>query len=751
MSGSRSPHPHHRNQQARCAVAKPVKQAVKVKVLQPRRSSILTPLLSLALLMAMSSTVVLGAWLAVMLIVNPGSVSGLAWLLPEWNRTPLSRYQSIAEIRQEAQSLGLTVGTTIPIAAHVSGDRDELLIPILKSSEEMVELRVYRPHSNNQSQLELIDRLNVTGPQEIFVLAPLSQTPSTSGGTARSLPVSQVSVLNDSGAPGVWLSLRGEWARGSTRTSYGLIVRYDLNQHRLQTLLPWTSPNGEDPKWQQVTGNFTPELVVNQTVGLSPNFKFYQPIATGRPIDPMKLVAIALDPPALQQSRFVNGLRLAQQGLWTPALQLLEAAKQRGDWSTVAQAQLDVVKFHAAITKAQADRDWANPTEAIAANLLDGRWSRSLQLLQSAVASGAELQDLLGNVDRLANRIDTALSLNPAQVDLQALGTLAQFVQHGREPALRWLTTRNRNVATLVANRSIDPRLQAVLDLLNRPLLVADHTSRIVGTAVPIRPQANDWLWPRSPDLPPNQTWYRIRVSDFFDGRSWRRSSADLNLAAIGQAQQLWSALGLTSDSTIQLIRWDANSQPQSIEAVIKATQVQNGQVSLLAAVADPSPVVDAPAVASASPILALTTATVQWITPTQQSLSDLSRQQPAWTELMLPTLQAALPNITLVSTPSESILQGAENLAVQLQELTGNQQLDAIVTLPHRSGRSETRSPTVIFSDQGRLIYSELGQNAGQSLAAIANLGDGKTALLVERNQAYSLQLWSPERDRFE
>ncbi|NJL22064.1 MAG: hypothetical protein HC895_16630, partial [Leptolyngbyaceae cyanobacterium SM1_3_5] len=168
--------------------------------------------------------------------------------------------------------------------------------------------------------------------------------------------------------------------------------------------------------------------------------------------------------------------------------------------------------------------------------------------------------------------------------------------------------------------------------------MVADHASRIVGTAAPIRPQPNDWLWPRSPDLPPNQTWYRIRVSNFFDGRSWRRSSADLNLAAIGQAQQLWSALGLTSDAAIQLIRWDENNQPQSIDAVIKATQIQNGQVFLLAAVAD------VPATASPSPILALTTATVQWVTPTQQSLSDLSRQQPAWTELMLPTLQQALP-----------------------------------------------------------------------------------------------------------
>ncbi|NEQ26148.1 MAG: hypothetical protein F6K28_45305, partial [Microcoleus sp. SIO2G3] len=284
MSGSRSQPPRKPSlrpslkpsgQLTRRPQAKPV----KVQVMQPRRPRVFTPLLSLALLISMGTTVVLGAWLAVMLIVNPGSVSGLAWLLPEWNRTPLSRYQSIDEIRREAKAAGLTVGTLIPIAAHTDRAQDELLVPILAKAE-IVELRVYRPHSSRQSQLELIDHLGVTGPQEIFVLAPLSQTPATSGGTARSLPLTQVSVLSGGSAPGIWLSLRGDWARGSNRTSYGKIVYYDLNQHRLQSLLSWTSPTGTDPKWQQVTGSSAPELVVNETVGLAPSFKFYLPIAS---------------------------------------------------------------------------------------------------------------------------------------------------------------------------------------------------------------------------------------------------------------------------------------------------------------------------------------------------------------------------------------------------------------------------------------------------------------------------------------
>jgi len=738
----------------RSALTKPV----KVQVIRSRRNRFLTPLLTFVLLITMGGTVALGGWVAVMLIVNPGSVSGLAWLLPEWNRTPLSRYQSLAEIRSEAEAAGLTVGTVLPLAAHTDREQDELLIPILATPcdrptcQEIIELRVYRPHPGSRGQLELIERLNIRGPQELFVLAPLTNTPATSGGTARSLPLTQVSIISGATAPGLWLNLRGEWARGSNRTSYGLVVRYDPTQHRLQSLLPWTSPAGADPKWQQVTGSAAPELVVDETIGLAPSFKIYQPIATQQLTAPLRMAAISLDPPALKQVTFVNGLRLAQQGLWTPALQLLKTVQNRGEWSTAAQAQLDVVAFHAAVTKAQADRNWANPHQAIAANLIDGRWARALQLLQSALANGSELTDLLAaDGDRIAARVEAALSINANQSDVQAWGTLVQFVKHGRGPALQWLAQHNRGVATLVSNRSmaiplrrsaIDPSLQAVLDLLNDTLLVADHSSRLVGTASPIaNPQASDWLWPQSPaTLPPNQSWYRIRVSNFFDGQGWRRSASELNLQTIGRAQQLWSSLGLTTDASIQLIRWGADHQPQTIEATIKATQVQDGQITLLAAVTEP-PTVEP----TETTTLALTTATVHWLTPPRQTLSELSQQQPVWAEMMLPTLQQAIPETSLVAS-TETVLQATGDWSVQLFDLTGNQQLDAIVTLPR-----QTRPATVIFSDQGRLIYSELGREAGQSLAAIADLGEGKAALLVERDRGYTLRQWSPSQARFE
>ena len=38
-------------------------------------------------------------------------------------------------------------------------------------------------------------------------------------------------------------------------------------------MLSWTSPNGQLPKWQQVTGGGAKELVIDQTVGLEPHLQ----------------------------------------------------------------------------------------------------------------------------------------------------------------------------------------------------------------------------------------------------------------------------------------------------------------------------------------------------------------------------------------------------------------------------------------------------------------------------------------------
>uniref|UniRef100_A0ACD5H1B4 Uncharacterized protein n=1 Tax=Desertifilum tharense IPPAS B-1220 TaxID=1781255 RepID=A0ACD5H1B4_9CYAN len=73
-------------------------------------------------------------------------------------------------------------------------------------------------------------------------------------------------------------------------------------------------------------------------------------------------------------------------------------------------------------------------------------------------------------------------------------------------------------------------------------------------------------------------------------------------------------------------------------------------------------------------------------------------------------------------------------------------------VTPVNGGGGLIRESRTLIFSDRGELLYSELTRDRDRSLVAIAELGDGGTAgLLVEDAQQYRLQRWSSDRRRFD
>jgi hypothetical protein len=367
---------------------------------------------------------------------------------------------------------------------------------------------------------------------------------------------------------------------------------------------------------------------------------------------------------------------------------------------------------------------------------------------------------LTADADRLWNQVETVLSIDAQQPDVQAWGALILFARRGREAALTWLQQHNASVAALsraslltsAPTVRLDRRLQQVLDVLNNALTVAEHPSRILGTVASLSTiNAADWQrLPSDPSLAlgEQQSWYRIQVSSFHDGEQWQRSPfTRLNLSAIGVAQQFWGLLGLANDPQIQLIVWTADAQPQTIEATIKAVRVRGGTLQLLASGAAPAGISFA---ADRSPRpLAMTTSTIQWIELSQTlTLAELDQQQPQWTAALLPVLWQTAQPASLVSTSSnpEAMLQTVGGWSAKLLDLTGDDRPEAIVTLPNQTTRR-----TLIFSDQGALIYSELGSDMGQAFTAIVDDGNGKPALLVETNQTYSLLHWSTQYRRFE
>jgi hypothetical protein len=792
--------------------------AIKILVSsQPSLRSKLSCLVMVTMLwLTVAGAIAGGGWLAIQLIINPGAVSWLSGIFPQWNDKPLTGQdtpQTLSEIQANAAERGLTLGEAIALTSGTQSASDDLLMPVLARSEQcggigatpapvslassmgcerIVELRVYR-HFGSQwlkPSFLLIDRLAVTGPAEFFVVAPLVLSPKDSQGSSQSLPFTQVSAIpgNPPADGGVWLQLSGEWQRGSVNVVYGQVVRYDLVRSRLDLLLPWTSPAEEVAQWQEVTGGNAAELVVNQTLGLEPGFQVYQ-------VNRGSLEEISLAKPALDSRTYQQGIVLAQNGLWSPALRLLQRVKQRHQgktpgWSASAQAQMDLVALHAQFTQAQAQQDWASPSQQITAKLVDGQWQEALRLLQVALQDGHDMTRLLQDGSgRLWKRVGIALQVNHNQPEVQAWGMLMLTAQRGRAAAIAWLQQQLQQIGAVPTSaNALDSRIQDVLGLLNYVSTspTNSHTSRFIGAVERISTvNPRDWLRPQSDalTLEEEQVWYRVQVSSFHDGQNWRRSPfRNLNLSPIDTAHQLWALLGLAHEPQIQIMAWTAAVQSQSIAATVRGVSFQNGTLQLLLA-GDPLPD------ALSSRPLATTAATFHWLEPTRTlTLAELHQQQPTWTTVVLPVLWQELQQIEqltrVAEVPPETMLQSIGSWSVQFMDVTGNNQPEGImivqpsslsnsltnakestVSLPANASSdtssdasfNETDSAdsrTMIFSDQGDLIYSDAHESE-RSLLGIAELADnrlpGLPVLIVRDSQSYRFRRWSSQHQRFE
>jgi hypothetical protein len=742
-------------------------------------------LLTTGLLCSLAA-VTFGGWVAFQLIINPGSIPWMQWMFPAEVRgsfvaddTP----QTLGSIHTQAKKAGLVLGSPLLL-----GKTGALMIPVSASAcsdgaiapcSAISELRVYRPFPNtaaNSNLYQLVDRLAVPGLEEYFVVAPVATTTLQAGSKQR-LPFTAATQIE--GTPpnaGVWFQVSGTWARGSTRLLYGQVMSYDSRRERLETQLRWTSPAEALPHWQDIIGGGATELVVNQTLGLEPDFQLYRVKSVSSGDRSLQLEAITLTQPALKTRTYEQGLILARSGLWTPALQLLQSIKDRSQgtpakWTATAQAQLDLIRLHADVTKAQAERTWASDSQQITALLIDGRWGAALDRLRKALKDGSDLTNLLQDDSRvIGRRVEAALQINRAQLSVQAWGALCLAVQQGRRAAIAWLQAQQPQAA--VRNQlAPSPQLQAILNLilsLATPEVASSHPSRFIGTVTRLSTiNPNDWtVAPATPSLTlePQQTWYQIQVSRFHDGdRWWRSPFTNLNLPLLGITQELWAVMGLATDNQVQLMTWTPEGLSQTTEATVKAIRFRNGAIQLLAAGDTPT------ATGSSAPSqpLALTANTLQWLDPINTlSLNELVQQQPAWAETLVPTLWQELQRAEQVSRPAttmDDMLAEIGTWPVQLRDVTGNNQPDAIITfqptpqLPISSDALDvsaqtdaTPSRTLILSEQGKLLYSDLVN--GQTMVAIAEIDSISTpTLIIDMGQTYGLRQWSVQTQRFQ
>ncbi|YAF95913.1 MAG: hypothetical protein AB3A66_25855 [Nodularia sp. CChRGM 3473] len=746
----------------------------KLRQNSPKKGWLLSTL-AIALLLSSAGLITAFAWISILFIFNPEQVGWVNKFLPEWVQIPLNnsdRPQSLKQI-QESLSKPQIAGETLPL----DNGEHSFLLPVFQQRpncqsdcQEIVELRVYQRSedlkfsSQSKKYYYLATQLPITGTEE-----------SLSDATSEEyLPLTEIKRFeNGAPSPGVWFYLHGQRQQATSAIAYGRIIYYNPQRTNLQQLLSWKNPNGQLPKWQQVTGGGANELVIDQTVSLEPQLSIYQVQSTKFYLNPIQLEEISLKSPAIQDANYQNALLIARNGLWTPAWEWLQfIQKQRkGVLPATAQAQIDLIHLHSQLTKAQAEKSWASPSQQVLAELIDGRWAKALQVFTASPQNAQEIATLLkADTGRLWNRTVAALRVNPNRQDVQAWAALILAVQQGEGRANSWLKSQPQvRQATLAYVQGLLAQLKGEVA---KSQISANHPSQIVGAVQPISQiQPTEWLQPdinADFTIPDNYIWYRVEVSAFHDGKRWLSFPfKNLQPPKNSPAEFFWATLGINFDPVMQIIVWLPNGEQQITSATIKGVQWRNGVLQLLASgqkisghqnhTLQPRP-------------LALTDAALEWVQPSPITLKELYEKNPQDVEAMLEIVWRSLQEsgqIPIGDVPSFLQIQAQlSDWPVQMIDLTNNTQPETVLTISadaiaalrninlgtQKLDKNPYRPRTLILSDSGKVIYTDFQKSSRQALVAIAKLSNSQSlALLVENANNYSLQRWSDQHQRFE
>ncbi|MCP2729547.1 hypothetical protein [Limnofasciculus baicalensis] len=421
-----------------------------------------------------------------------------------------------------------------------------------------------------------------------------------------------------------------------------------------------------------------------------------------------------------------------------------------------------------------------------------GLWQRVNAALDANRNCGLE-----GLCDR--SKQETILDTN-----IKSWGALIIAAKQGRGKAIAWLKQLSPTESQTTPSPS-DTQIYTLLDYIDGGIAqlspINSHLSQIIGTAQKITTvKPTDWLQPGDGDLavrneelgtekenkqkteniPPNnkqqitnnkppqkeanQVWYQIQVAAFHDGEKWKQKPfVDLLIPTISPGKRLWQYLGLDTSPEIQIAVWTPEGSQEATIATIKAVSYRGGVIQLLAAG------YPLPATKRSLP-LAYSETALRPLEPGSITLSDLNQLQPQWVAKILPVLSQELIKSGKRSSKANSsiaaMLQDMGYWSIQPIDLTGNNQQEAVLTLyEDLSGNlkkldgqqplkdnQQYKPRTIIFSDTGALLYSELTKDSNNSLTAIADLGDGGTpALILNGESAYRIERWLEQSKRFE
>lgn len=766
-----------------------------------RKEKLSTALIVSTAFFSSLSALAAGAWFSLQLILTPEQVNWVDEYLPETDSILLSNSknppQTLAEIQKQLQEEGLFAPALLPLKSTTAALPESELVnfqlmqvmvealqpkSLLCQSpcQQLYELRIYEaitPPNNKagkETYFRLLSQIPIQELTESFVLDSPTGSDSKKPASSKTLPLTALEALpGKAPATGIWLNFSGHRLEGEKTISYGQIFHFYPEKANLSLMLQWNSPAGKLPTWQEVTGGGKPELVISRSTGDEPSFQVYQVESRNFLLNPVALEEISLKEPVLENAAYRQALQLARNGLWIPAVKLMEALKQerqqKGEsWPKSVQAQLDVIKLHAQEIQKQFNISSTEPGEKALALLIEGRWHEALKIFEEDLDKSYKIAlALKADKGVLEKRLDAALKIFPKQIELKAWGALIRAAKQGSPRARQWLEEQQNN--TSGTGEWVRELLERMDVALSEATLI-NHPGKLIGLALPVEQVNNDdWLLPKKDEilqLEKGQIWYKIQVAAFHDGQNWLRAPFNqLNLPRIYPQRRLWRILGLNLDPKIQISVWMPDGQQKLVSATVKALWFDKGRVQLLAS-GEITPAGYSAGALKPRPI-AFSVDRFRWLQPDSTILGDLNQQQPAWVMAILTNLwgdlqkarrltEGAMPNL-------EELLKQSSDWVVQLIDVNNNNLPDAVLTLradvfakKQQPGAAlqEINAPTrtLIFDEVGDLIYSEFTTHANQSLTGFADLEDGgAVALVVDSPNGYMLKRWNANRQIFE
>ncbi len=452
-----------------------VKQASVKKVLFKRIlvkqtvKQILSHVLPIVALFGVGGLFVGSGMLGLQFIMEPKSLAWLNDYLPEKIQIPLAdwdRPHTLEEIKKNLTKGDLTLGELIDLP---NGDRITTISQprynCISRCDRITELRVYRKAKaygpkKDQTHYRMVAQVAVPSANDRVILDALQAGNSSSVEVEEDLPLESFDRF-DAPNPnsGNWFNLTGKRPQGENTVTYGQLFHYDESRTKLTALIQWASPAEAQPiVWQSLTANDSQKLLIDQSIGLEPRFQAYN-LTKSTATPELSLISIAQ--PALKDGEFQQAIELAQAGLWSLAADRLTTLKsKKEDWPTAAQLQVNLISYHAKMAKSQTQQTWANATQQVLAQVLDGQWKAAIAPFEKDPTSRPEIREGIAlEAPRLWKRITAALKDDPGNPHLQAWAARVTMDRDGKSKAIAWMNRQGSSSDRTTALKLLAPEL----------------------------------------------------------------------------------------------------------------------------------------------------------------------------------------------------------------------------------------------------------------------------------------------------